>query len=71
MMMAYPWEYGAQLSIEYDPKPTHNAGNYLSAEKGVNELSEGIMEIYAKKDFSLIGAPKNARTLLKVKKASN
>ncbi len=60
----------AQLSIEYDPKPMFNAGNYLTAEKEVIALSEKIMESDAKKDFSLWEILKNARTLLKLKKKS-
>lgn len=62
----------AQLSIEYDPKPMFNSGNYSTAEKDIIELSEKIMESDAKKDFSLWEVLKNARTLLKLKrKASN
>jgi len=58
----------AQLSIEYDPQPMFNSGNYLTAEKEIIELSEKIMESDAKKDFSLWEILKNARTLLKLKK---
>jgi len=58
----------AQLSIEYDPKPMYNSGNYLTAEKDIIKLSEKIMESDAKKDFSLWEIMKNARTLLKLKK---
>lgn len=58
----------AQLSIEYDPKPMYQSGNYLNAEKEVIELSEKIMEIDAKKDFSLWEILKNAKTLIKLKK---
>jgi len=39
------------LSIEYDPKPIFNSGNYLTAEKDIIKLSEKIMEGDAKKDF--------------------
>ncbi|MEM8524084.1 MAG: DJ-1/PfpI family protein [Bacteroidota bacterium] len=60
----------AQLSIEYDPKPMFDSGNYLTAEKDIIELSEKIMESDARKDFSLWEALKNARTLLKLKKNS-
>lgn len=58
----------AQLSIEYDPKPMFNSGNYLTAEKEIIELSESIMKSDAKKDFPLWEILKNARTLLKLKK---
>lgn len=61
----------AQLSIEYDPKPMYNAGNYLTAEKDIIKLSEKIMENDARKDFSLWEILKNASTLLKLKKQSN
>ncbi|NBC06497.1 MAG: DJ-1/PfpI family protein [Bacteroidetes bacterium] len=61
----------AQLSIEYDPKPMFNSGNYLTADKDIIELSEKIMESDAKKDFSLWEILKNARTLLKMKKKAN
>lgn len=58
----------AQLSIEYDPKPMHDSGNFLTAEKEVIELSEKIMNIDAKKDLSLLEMLKNARTLMKLSK---
>lgn len=58
----------AQLSIEYDPKPMFDSGNYLTAEKEIIELSEKIMESDAKKDFSLWEMLNNVRTLLKLKK---
>ena len=61
----------AQLSIEYDPKPMFNSGNYLTAEKEIIELSENIMESDAKKDFGLWEILKNVRTLLKLKKKAN
>lgn len=57
----------AQLSIEYDPKPMFESGNYLTADKEVIQLSEKIMESDAKKDLSLWEMLKNARTLLKMK----
>ena len=57
----------AQLSIEYDPKPMYNSGNYLTADKEVIQLSEKIMENDAKKDFSLWEMLKNAKTVLKMK----
>lgn len=57
----------AQLSIEYDPNPMFNSGNYLSAEKEIIELSEKIMEKDARKDFSLWEILKNAKTLLQLK----
>ncbi len=57
----------AQLSIEYDPMPMYNSGNYLTAEKDIIELSEQIMKGDAMKDFSLWEILKNARTLLKLK----
>jgi len=58
----------AQLSIEYDPKPMYNSGNFLTAEKEIIELSEKIMESDARKDLSLWEILKNAKTLLKLKK---
>lgn len=61
----------AQLSIEYDPKPMFNSGNYLTAEKDIIKLSEKIMESDAKKDFGLWKILKNARTLLKLKKKAS
>jgi len=61
----------AQLSIEYDPKPMFNSGNFLTAEKDIIELSEKIMEIDAKKDVSLWEILKNASTLLKMKKKAS
>lgn len=60
----------AQLSIEYDPKPMFDSGNYQTADKEVIKLSEKIMEHDAKKDFSLWETLKNARTLLKLKNNS-
>ena len=58
----------AQLSIEYDPKPMFQSGNFLEAEPEVIKLSEKIMESDAKKDFSLWEIIKNAKTLIKLKK---
>ncbi len=58
----------AQLTIEYDPTPMFQSGNYLNAEKEVIKLSEKTMERDAKKDFSLWEILKNARTLIKLKK---
>lgn len=60
----------AQLSIEYDPKPMFDSGNFLTAEKDIIELSEKLMESDARKDFSMFQILKNARTLLKLKKKS-
>ncbi|MEM6319041.1 MAG: DJ-1/PfpI family protein [Bacteroidota bacterium] len=57
----------AQLSIEYDPKPMFDSGNYLTAEKEIIELSEKIMESDAKKDMSIWETLKNAKTLLSLK----
>lgn len=57
----------AQLTIEYDPSPLYNSGNYLEADKEVIKLSEKIMESGAKKDFTLWEVLKNARTLLKLR----
>ena len=57
----------AQLSIEYDPNPMFNSGNYLNADQDVIKLSEEIMENDAKKDLSLWEILVNARTLLKLK----
>ena len=61
----------AQLTIEYDPMPMFQSGNYLTADKEIIELSEKIMASDAKKDFSLWEILKNARTLLKLNKKSN
>ena len=58
----------AQLSIEYDPKPMFQSGNFLKAEPEVIKLSEKIMESDAKKDFSVWEMIKNAKTLIKLKK---
>lgn len=61
----------AQLSIEYDPMPMYNSGNYLTADKEIIKLSEKIMESDAKKDLPLWEMLKNARTLLKMKRNAN
>ncbi len=58
----------AQLSIEYDPKPMYNSGNFLEAEPEVIELSEKIMSIDAKKDLSLWDMLKHAKTIMKLNK---
>jgi len=58
----------AQLTIEYDPQPMFNSGNYSTADKDIIQLSEKIMESDAKKDFSLLDILKNAQTLIKLKK---
>lgn len=58
----------AQLSIEYDPKPMYNSGNFLEADPAVIELSEKIMASDAKKDLSLWEMLKNVKTLLKLNK---
>ena len=54
-------------TIEYDPNPMFNSGNYLNAEQDVIKLSEEIMENDAKKDLSLWEILVNARALLKLK----
>ena len=61
----------AQLSIEYDPKPMFDSGNFLTAEKDIIELSEKIMESDAKKDFGLWEILKNTRSLLRLKKKAS
>ena len=58
----------AQLSIEYDPQPMFNSGNYLTAQKDIIELSEKIMASDAKKDLPLWEILKNAKTLIKLSK---
>ncbi|MEM9836047.1 MAG: DJ-1/PfpI family protein [Bacteroidota bacterium] len=57
----------AQLSIEYDPDPMFQSGNYLTADKEIIKLSEAIMERDAKKDFTLWEILKHAKTLLRLK----
>ena len=57
----------AQLSIEYDPKPMFDSGNYLTADKAAIKLSEKLMKSDAKKDISLWEMLMNARTLMKLK----
>lgn len=58
----------AQLSIEYDPSPMYQSGNFQTADKEIITLSEKIMENDARKDFSLWEMLKNARSLIKLKK---
>ncbi len=57
----------AQLSIEYDPNPMYQSGNFLTAEKDIIKLSEKIMEQDAKKGFTIWEMLKNAKTLIKMK----
>jgi len=58
----------AQLTIEYDPKPLYNSGNYLTADKEVIKASEQKMEEAAMKELSLWDMIRNAKTLLKMRK---
>lgn len=60
----------AQLSIEYDPKPIFNSGNYQSAAEDIIKYSEKIMEKDARKDFSLWEILKNAKTILQLKNSN-
>lgn len=59
----------AQLSIEYDPHPPFDSGNYLTADKDVIALSEKIMESDAKKDFGVWDIVKNMKTIIDLKKS--
>ena len=58
----------AQLTIEYDPKPPFDSGNYLTAEKDIIALSEKIMQSGAQKELSAWDMIKNAKSLIKLKK---
>ncbi|GEN45241.1 DJ-1/PfpI family protein [Alkalibacillus haloalkaliphilus] len=57
-----------QLTIEYDPQPMFNDGNYLSADDEVIKLADKKLIREAKKELGLLGMLKNSKNILKILK---
>ncbi|MEO1435220.1 MAG: DJ-1/PfpI family protein, partial [Bacteroidota bacterium] len=57
----------AQLSIEYDPDPLFQSGNFEQADPEVIKLSEKTMEKGARKELSVLDLLKHGKTLWKMK----
>ncbi|UCZ55075.1 DJ-1/PfpI family protein [Bacillus shivajii] len=57
-----------QLTIEYDPQPMFNSGNYSSADKEVLKVADKKLNRDAKKGLGLLGMLKNSKNILKMKK---
>lgn len=55
-----------QLTIEYDPQPLFNSGNYSSANKSVIQVADKKLSRDAKKGLGLLGLLKNSKNILKM-----
>ncbi|SER06269.1 DJ-1/PfpI family protein [Virgibacillus subterraneus] len=55
-----------QLTIEYDPQPIFDSGNYSNAEEKVLKCAEKKLTRDAKKGLGLLGMLKNSRNILKM-----
>ncbi|MFC4559711.1 DJ-1/PfpI family protein [Virgibacillus kekensis] len=57
-----------QLTIEYDPQPIFDSGNYSNAEENVLKCANKKLTRDAKKGLGLLGMLKNSRNILKMMK---
>ncbi|ADU32170.1 DJ-1/PfpI family protein [Evansella cellulosilytica] len=55
-----------QLTIEYDPQPMFNSGNYSSSDKAVIQVANKKLSKDAKKGLGLLGLLKNSKYILKL-----
>lgn len=55
-----------QLTIEYDPQPKLNSGNYSNAEEKIRKIAEKKLSKDAKKGLGLLGMIKNSKNILKL-----
>ncbi len=55
-----------QLTIEYDPQPIFNSGNFSNAEEKVRKIAEKKLSKGAKKELGLLGMIKNSKNILKL-----
>ncbi|WP_205317686.1 DJ-1/PfpI family protein [Oceanobacillus zhaokaii] len=57
-----------QLTIEYDPQPIFNSGNFSNAEEKIKKIAEKKLSKDAKKGLGLLGMIKNSKNILKLNK---
>ena len=57
-----------ELTVEYDPQPPFQSGNFLTANSETIELSKKILAKDAKKDLTLMTIVRNVQTLIKLKR---
>jgi len=57
-----------QLTIEYDPQPIFNSGNYSNADEKIIKIAENKLSRDAKKGLGLLGMIKNSKNILKMSK---
>lgn len=55
-----------QLTIEYDPQPIFNSGNFSNAEEKIRKIAEKKLSKGAKKELGLLGMIKNSKNILKL-----
>ncbi|WP_067730992.1 DJ-1/PfpI family protein [Oceanobacillus damuensis] len=55
-----------QLTIEYDPQPIFNSGNYSDADEKVIKIAEKKLTNNAKKGLGLLGMIKNSQSIIKM-----
>lgn len=55
-----------QLTIEYDPQPIYDSGNYSSADREVIKVADKKLSRDAKKELGIIGILKNSKNILKM-----
>ncbi|KOP78691.1 glutamine amidotransferase [Lysinibacillus sp. FJAT-14745] len=57
-----------QLTIEYDPQPIYNSGNFSNAEEKIKKIAEKKLSKDAQKELGLLGMIKNSKNILKLMK---
>ncbi|OXS68519.1 glutamine amidotransferase [Lysinibacillus sp. KCTC 33748] len=55
-----------QLTIEYDPQPIFNSGNFSNAEEKIKKIAEKKLTEDVKKELGLLGMIKNSKNILKL-----
>lgn len=55
-----------QLTIEYDPQPIFDSGNYSNADEKIIKIAEKKLTKDAKKELGLLGIIKNSNNILKM-----
>ncbi|MGE8034103.1 DJ-1/PfpI family protein [Lysinibacillus sp. NPDC093692] len=55
-----------QLTIEYDPQPIFNSGNFSNAEEKIKKIVEKKLTEDVKKELGLLGMIKNSKNILRL-----
>lgn len=55
-----------QLTIEYDPQPIFNSGNFSNAEEKIKKIAEKKLSKDAQKELGLLGMIKHSKNILKL-----